>query len=309
MKNRVIEAIILAVGLVVMGWSVKCGIDNFANKDRKVTVKGLAEREVPADQVTWSISTTEMGNDLPMLYQRISQQAQKIKSFLIKNGLKEREITINPPTVNDLEANTWSENRKSYRYTAQTTVTVYTKQVEKVNEVIYRQGELLEQGVAIESGYPSYELASFQELKPEMMEEAIKAAQKTAEQFAEASGADLGGIQTGLVYGIVDVCLGFSAGLRLHGFHKLGFGFLGAHTGDGLYLADCLLAEFFVLLFFFLELLLTGCKLLFLPFDLMCAAVCLSKLLVKGVFLLLDAVFCVPDAGVAFVYGFFMLRA
>ena len=196
MKNRVIEAVILAVGLVVMGWSVKCGIDNFANKDRKVTVKGLAEREVPADQVTWSISTTEMGNDLPMLYQRISQQAQKIKSFLVKNGLKEKEITINPPSVNDLEANTWSENRKSYRYTAQTTVTVYTKQVEKVNEVIYRQGELLEQGVAIESGYPSYELASFQELKPEMMEEAIKAAQKTAEQFAEASGADLGGIQT-----------------------------------------------------------------------------------------------------------------
>ena len=194
--NRVTEAIIIAVGLGVMGWSIKCGIDNFANKDRKVTVKGLAEREVPADKVTWSISTTEMGNDLPALYQRISQQAEKIKAFLVQNGLNENEITINPPSVNDLEANTWSENRKSYRYTAHTTVTVYTKQVEKVNEIIYKQGDLLEQGVAIESGYPNYELASFQELKPEMMSEAIKAAQKTAEQFAEASGADLGGIQT-----------------------------------------------------------------------------------------------------------------
>jgi len=192
--NRVTEAIIVAVGLIVMGWCIKCGIDNFANKDRKVTVKGLAEREVPADKVTWSISTTEMGNDLPALYQRISQQAEKIKAFLVQNGLDESEITINPPSVNDLEANTWSENRKNYRYTAHTTVTVYTKKVEQVNKAIYRQGDLLEQGVAIESGYPNYELASFLELKPVMMDEAIKAAQKTAEQFADASNSSLGGI-------------------------------------------------------------------------------------------------------------------
>lgn len=194
--NRIKEAAILAIGMIVLGWFVKAGIDNFANKDRKVTVKGLAEREVPADQVTWSISTTETGNDLPLLYQRISEQAGKIKAFLVRNGLKESDITVNAPTVNDLDANQWSENRRSFRYMASTTVTVYTKQVEKVNEIIYRQGDLLQEGVAIESGYPMYEYASFQELKPEMMAEAIKAAQKTAQQFAEASGSDLGGIQT-----------------------------------------------------------------------------------------------------------------
>ena len=61
--GRVKESIILAIGVMVMGWCVKAGIDNFTNKDRKVTVKGLAEREVPADKVTWSISTKETGND------------------------------------------------------------------------------------------------------------------------------------------------------------------------------------------------------------------------------------------------------
>ncbi|MBQ8467461.1 MAG: SIMPL domain-containing protein [Prevotella sp.] len=194
LMNRIKEAAILAIGMIVLGWFIKSGINNFANKDRQVTVKGLSEREVPADQVTWSISTTEMGDDLPDLYSRISRQAEKIKRFLVQNGLSEKDITINPPTVNDLEANTWSENRKNYRYTASTTVTVYTKQVEKVNEVIYRQGDLLEQGVAIESGYPSYEFTSFQDMKLEMMAEAIKNAQKTAEEFAKASESDLNGI-------------------------------------------------------------------------------------------------------------------
>lgn len=194
--NRIKEAIILAVGMIALGWFIKSGIDNFANKDRQVTVKGLAEREVNADQVSWSVSTTEMGDDLPELYMRISQQADKIKAFLVRNGLNEKDITINPPTVNDLETNTWSENRKNYRYTASTTVTVYTKDVQKVNDVIYKQGDLLEQGVAIESGYPSYEYTSFQNVKLEMMAEAIKNAQKTAEEFAKASDSDLNGITT-----------------------------------------------------------------------------------------------------------------
>ena len=194
--GRVKEAIILSVGVMVMGWCVKAGIDNFTNKDRKVTVKGLAEREVPADKVTWSISTKETGNDLPTLYERIKVQADKIKSFLKQNGLEEGEITVNPPSVSDLEAREWGDNQKPFRYIVNTTITVATTKVEEVNKAIFKQAELLKQGVALDSSYPNYEYASFQQMKPEMMAEAIKNAQKTAEQFAEASESNLGKIQT-----------------------------------------------------------------------------------------------------------------
>lgn len=179
-----------------MGWCVKAGIDNFTNKDRKVTVKGLAEREVPADKVTWSISTKETGNDLPTLYERINVQANKIKTFLKQNGIEESEITVNPPSVTDLEAREWGDNQKPFRYIVNTTITVATTKVEEVNKAIFKQAELLKQGVALDSSYPNYEYASFQQMKPEMMSEAIKNAQKTAEQFAEASESELGKIQT-----------------------------------------------------------------------------------------------------------------
>ncbi len=194
--NRVKEALILAVGMIALGWFVKAGIDNFANKDRKVTVKGLAEREVPADKVTWSISTKETGNDLPTLYDRINVQSEKIKQFLVQNGLDASEITVNAPSVTDLEAREWGDNQKPFRYIVTTAITVATGKVEQVNKAIFRQGELLKQGVAIENSYPNYEYASFQQMKPEMMQEAIKNAQKTAEQFAEASESKLGKIQT-----------------------------------------------------------------------------------------------------------------
>lgn len=195
-ENRLFAAAIVAVGIICLGWFVKAGIDNFANKDRHVTVKGLSEREVPADKVTWSISTKVTGNDLPMLYESINRQTDKIKGFLKQNGLDEKEITVNPPAINDLEAREWGENNKNFRYIVSTTITVATGKVEQVNKAIFQQAELLKQGVAIENSNAQYEYASFQQMKPEMMADAIKNAQKTAEQFAEASKSDLGQIQT-----------------------------------------------------------------------------------------------------------------
>ena len=48
MKTRIISAAILALGIMALGLFIKGGIDNYANKDRQVNVKGLAEREVAA---------------------------------------------------------------------------------------------------------------------------------------------------------------------------------------------------------------------------------------------------------------------
>ena len=42
-------AALIALSIVTLGFNIKGGIDNFANKDRKVSVKGLAEKEVDAD--------------------------------------------------------------------------------------------------------------------------------------------------------------------------------------------------------------------------------------------------------------------
>ena len=178
-ENRLMAAAVIAVGIICLGWFVKAGIDNFANKDRHV-----------------SIGTKVTGNDLPMLYESINLQLDKIKAFLKQNGLDEKEITVNPPLINDLEAREWGQNNKNFRYIISTTITVATGKVEQVNKAIFRQAELLKQGVAIENSDAQYEYASFQQMKPEMMTEAIRNAQKTAEQFAQASNARLGEIQT-----------------------------------------------------------------------------------------------------------------
>ncbi|MBQ2224822.1 MAG: SIMPL domain-containing protein [Prevotella sp.] len=195
MKEKIISAAIIAVGIIVLGLCIKGGFDNFTNKDRKVTVKGLAEKEVKADKVTWPIVSKELGNDLPELYIRIGQKQRTIKNFLLANGIKEGEISINAPKVIDLSAEQYSDNNRPYRYNVTLVITVTSNKVDQVRSIIARQGELLKQGVAIVAGdYEnpiSYEYVSFRKMKPKMMEEAIANAEKTAQQFATNSHSTL----------------------------------------------------------------------------------------------------------------------
>ncbi len=190
-----LSAAIVAVGIVILGLCIKGGIDDFANKDRKVTVKGLAEKEVAADKVTWPVLSKELGNNLPELYDKIGATQRTIQRFLIAGGIKQSEISVSAPQVVDLNADQYNSTNKGYRYNITTVITVTSRNVKLVRSLIARQGELLREGIAIvDGGYENpvkYEYVSFKAMKPKMMEEAIQNAEKTATQFASNSHSKL----------------------------------------------------------------------------------------------------------------------
>ena len=185
------QAVILAIGIIVLGFCVKSGLESVIAKDRKVVVKGLAEKEVEADKVTWPIVSKEIGNDLPQLYKKINATTSTIRQFLLANGVKANEINVNAPVVIDLNAERYGENRQPYRYNITSIITVTSRNVKVVRGIIDRQGDLLQKGVAIvDGGYENpvkYEYVAFRKMKPKMMQEAIENAEKTAAQFAENS--------------------------------------------------------------------------------------------------------------------------
>ncbi len=195
MIKKYYSATIIALAIVVLGLCLKGGIDNFTNRDRKVTVKGLAEIEVPADHVTWPMQFKKMGNSLPDLYNEIAVTQATIIKFLTENGVNESEISAGAPSVEDQSTYRYNSTPAPYRYIITSTLTVSSDNVDKIRSLIDRQGELLRDGIAIYSGnYEApitYEYVSFQEMKPKMMAEAIENAEATAHQFAENSHSKL----------------------------------------------------------------------------------------------------------------------
>ena len=194
MANWKTEAIIIAIGLVILGGSIEDGIE----KERMVTVKGLAEMEVPANKVTWPLVYKEVGNDLGTLYDKIKTTNRTIINFLKDKGIAENEISVNAPEIIDMQAERYNTNPVPYRYNVTTVITVTSQQVDLVRSLISEQGELLKQGVAIIGGdyryNVEYDFTGLNDIKPQMIEEATKNARESAMKFAKDSDSKLGKI-------------------------------------------------------------------------------------------------------------------
>lgn len=199
MKNLRLEAVILAIGLIVLGTMIRGGINDFKNKERIVTVKGLAEMEVPADKVVWPLMFKDIGDDLTQLYANIEKKNKAIVDFLKANGVSDTEISIAPPEIIDMKAERYASQDAKYRYNATSVITVTSKNVDQIRELISEQAELMKQGIAITGGdyrySVSYEFTGLNSIKPQMIEEATKNARAAAEKFAKDSDSKLGKIR------------------------------------------------------------------------------------------------------------------
>ncbi len=199
-NEKILAAVIVAVGIVGMGFALRSGIVTFKDMDRKVSVKGLSEREVMADKVTWSLMYKELGNNPSEMYNLLEQKNSKVIAFLKSSGIKSENISVNPPVVTDRQADNYGNEIMNYRYKATSVITVISNEVEKVRELLGKQSELMKQGIALVSNeYDNnvvYEFTGLNKIKPEMIEEATKNARATAKKFADDSDCSIGEIRS-----------------------------------------------------------------------------------------------------------------
>ena len=199
-KSLIISSAIVTVGIVILGLALKSGIDRFSDRDRVVTVRGLCEKEVQANKVTWPIVTKEVGNDLTSIYSKIESNNKAIINFLTSNGLASTDITVNPPQVYDQAAERYGNQDVRYRYQVTNVVVVTSDKVDQVRKLINKQTDLLRQGIAIVAGdynyQTTYEYTDLNSIKPEMIAEATSNARQAADKFAQDSDSELGKIKT-----------------------------------------------------------------------------------------------------------------
>ena len=186
--EKIIVAAIVAFGLLLLGLCLKGGIDNFTNKDRRVTVKGLAEKEVDADYVVWTMRLQESDNELKPLFGRLKSKVKVIEDYLKEKGVDQKgDISVSNFDVTDNLANVWGDNKPRYNYTVSCDVYVTSDDTKFISEMIAQSDDLIDRDIILDSNSADYDYTQFQKLKPEMMAEAISNAEKTAKQFAENS--------------------------------------------------------------------------------------------------------------------------
>jgi hypothetical protein len=198
-KNAFVLGLFIFLGLSSLGLSVGSGVKQFKAYERTVTVKGLSEKEYPADIAIWPIQFIASNNDLTSLYASIETDANAIIQFLKDSGFEADEISTSSPGIVDKLAQGYEKSRIEFRYTARQTITVYSKKIDPVRSTMNKLNELGKRGIVLtDAGHKStteYLFTRLNEVKPEMVEEATMKAREVAAKFAKDSNSELGKIK------------------------------------------------------------------------------------------------------------------
>jgi hypothetical protein len=192
--------ICLLAGLVLGGWVLGSEIKAIRLADRYVTVKGLVERTVKSDSAVWPVTFKEAGNDLSQVFARSEADKAAVLRFVEGQGILAAEIAVGQIQVTDKQANEYGNpNTTGSRYVVQQTVTVQSKDVDKIAKAGQKTAELVQAGIVVAGGYNqgiSYKFGGLNALKPDMITEATRNARASADRFAADSGSQVGSIRS-----------------------------------------------------------------------------------------------------------------
>ncbi|MDJ1305168.1 MAG: SIMPL domain-containing protein [Candidatus Midichloria sp.] len=190
-------AIILTSSIIIRN-----GLINIQKNRESVSVKGLAERVVRADSAIWVIPISEAGDDLESVRDKIDIDVRRIFAYLKKYDIEDNEIEQDIMRVYDkLAQKFYDEHNKAKRFSIDHQLIIKSSNVEAVHKASKNINELLKEGVTLSyDGYnssysPRYLFTKLNEVKPEMLSEAMQEAQKAAEQLLKPSNSRVGGIK------------------------------------------------------------------------------------------------------------------
>jgi hypothetical protein len=191
--------LLISGGLIGMSYFISGAVLKVKNMERSVAVKGLAQKEVKADTAIFPIRFQNVAPSMEELRENMKSNLNEVKSFLAEIGFKDNEIAIAAPTFSDRLSENYGNNyNPKVRFSANSVVNVYSKQVDKVIKLQRELYLLTEKGVfARNDPYETkYIFTGLNRIKPQMIEVATKNARLAAQKFAKDSNSKLGKIKS-----------------------------------------------------------------------------------------------------------------
>lgn len=195
-KKNMIQGGAIVLAAVVLGISLIFTVKTLKSYDDTVKVRGLCEKEVPADRVVWRISYSEKDNSLADLRTIVRRNNDIIVSKLTEAGFKSDDIKVANASYDDRYMYSNNVSQVSYRYVANQTVTVFTKNLDLVRKLQQTlETDLVNQNILANS-WADYQYLGLNDIKPAMIAESLENARAAADEFAKNSHSRIGKMRT-----------------------------------------------------------------------------------------------------------------
>ncbi len=194
MKNS-LGAICIAIAVIISASVLGSAWKKSHAGKSALNVTGLASREFDSDLIVWSASFSKKAMTLKEAYKNLKDDAEITRRYLIdKEGLKESEMVFSSVTITkDYETEKSKESTRQIftGYNLSQTISVESKNVERIEGVSRHITELIDAGVELNSEAPRYYYTKIADLKIEMLAEAARDAKQRAQKIVENAGGSL----------------------------------------------------------------------------------------------------------------------
>lgn len=200
MKNYIGTLIIAAC--VVLGVLIASSAYKYKYVSSEiVTVTGRAEKDFTSDDIVWSGNFTRTGLDLKSAYSALKDDENTIHSYLNTRGIPDSSLVFSSVDIRKNFDNKMDENGRTIGsvftgYTLTGTVTVRSREIEKVEKLSREVTNLLENGIEFSSTPPSYYYSKLNDLKIDLLAKAAEDAKLRAQTIAKSSDVSLGALKT-----------------------------------------------------------------------------------------------------------------
>lgn len=201
--KTVILGISILMGLMLLGFFIFRGFKTLSDKDRVVTVKGLAEMDIEAQEASIHIQLSASGDDFQKTKKEIDSRKAAILQFLTENGFVASQIKASIINVNDRQRyseTVWRNGKevevKIDRYVmSQTLFLAWTDIQSTESKAAQLKMDLISKDLTarVEAHYV---FPSLNSIKPQLIAESTQNARVAGEQFANDSQSKLGKIKT-----------------------------------------------------------------------------------------------------------------
>ena len=194
-KKNTILGVAIVLAAAVLGLFMVFTVKTLKSYDDTVKVRGLCEKEVPADRVVLRINFSGQDNELTALRATMERNEKAVIALLKKAGFGDEEIKYTSAHFNDRYDSYYTSNIR-FRYNANQTINLFTDKMDAVRDLERTiDGELLKQDI-ISNSYASYEYHGLNDIKPAMIAESLENARTAADEFAKNSHSHIGKMRT-----------------------------------------------------------------------------------------------------------------
>ena len=196
-KKNYFIGICIVLAAFVLGLMLVFTVRTLKSFDDTVKVRGLCEREVPADRVVLRVNYSAQGNELGDVRNQIDANNKVIIELLHKAGITDEEIMYGSPSISDNYAQTYdSNNQPRFHYSGSQSIRIATTKMDVVRKLENNiESDLLKQDIIV-SAWADYQFLGLNEIKPSMIAESLEKASEAADEFAKNSHSKIGKMRT-----------------------------------------------------------------------------------------------------------------